>query len=991
MMPSATAETIASSEASLLADLTDVQRDAVTHDRGPLLIVAGAGTGKTTVITRRIAWLITTQRAEPSQILALTFTDKAAAEMEDRVDRLLPYGMTEVRLSTFHAFGDRVLREHPVEAGVSATLRVLSAQEQQVVLREHLFQLPLDHYRPVRDPAQYLEALIRVFGKAKDEAILPEEFMAFAEDQAARAEASGDDDARRDASRVLEVARCYAAYQQLLRARQAIDFGDQVSLAVRLFEHHPHLRQEYQRRYAYILVDEFQDTNWAQYRLLQLLAPPGGNVTVVADDDQSIYKWRGAAISNVLKFLEHYAGARRIVLTQNFRSSQAILDASYRLVRHNDPDRLEVKERIDKRLVAMCPREAIEPTLAVFDTVSSEADWVARQIQSRVEAGRNPGEFAILVRTNREADMFLRALNVCGLPWSFSGAQGLFAREEGKLLLSCLKSLADPEDSLSAYHVLSSPLYECPMAELVACSARARRTNRSLRTVVAAALEGAADVTAGADGDGSPPAITLGEPAAAVIRQFLDDSARLTEQSRTQSPGQLLYRWLTDRGWLKQRAALERARDLEELQTVAQFFDQLRKIEELAGNRLPDFMAALDLFLALGDAVTGETDSAAADRVNVMTIHKAKGLEFPVVFLVGLVQGRFPTPLRRDPIELPDGLIKDILPAGDYHLQEERRLFYVAMTRAKEELFLTASYNYGGKSVRKLSQFVLEALAVPAASPPAAVASIAERIDRAKPSDRPPVDPPVSRPPEPLRLDAHGVDDYLTCPLKYRYSHLLKIPIMRHHLVIYGSALHRAVEVFFKGVLAGRGMSEEELLAVFAQAWSSEGFLSREHETQRLEQGRATLQRFYAQQQRAHERPTLIEEKFTIKFGGVMLTGRWDRVDTGPEGAVMIDYKSSNVTEQDDADKRARTSLQMQVYALAWRALRGRLPTRAELRFLETGFVGTASFSDKDLEKTEAQLLQTAQGIRAMEFRPRPTEFACRWCAYQTICPSSAA
>ncbi|MBI3324122.1 MAG: ATP-dependent helicase [Candidatus Omnitrophica bacterium] len=960
-------------------------------------MLAGAGTGKTTVIARRIAWLIAARGAKPDEILALTFTDKAAVEMEERVDLLLPYGSLDVWISTFHAFGDRILRDEAVAAGLSPQTRILSKAEQVVLLREHLFELPLARFRPLHDPTRYLEALVSVIARAKDEAASPEEFLAVAKEMAEGASRNPDDaQLRQSAADARELAELYAAYQRLLRQQAAIDFGDQVLETIRLFEQQPGLLQRYQGRFNHIHVDEFQDTNNAHFRLLQLLAVPQANVTVVCDDDQSIYKWRGAAISNVLKFLEHYRNVRRVVLTENFRSSQAILDCAYRVIRFNDPERLEVKEQIDKRLVAMKPLDPVEPTLAVFDRASSEADWVARQIQAQVESGRRPpGDFAILVRTNREADLFLRAMNVCGLPWQFSGLTSLFAREEIKLLVSCLKTLADPEDSLSWYHVISSSLYDCPMEDLLACLARARRTNRSLRSVLEEALGGSAQAAVGvgeAGGQGTPPPL-LGEAGAAVIRRLLADVRRLQELSRQLSPGQLLYRWLTDTGWLKQRAALERVEDVEQLQAVAQFFDQLYRFERLLGNRLPELMQSLEMFQSMSEAPVGEFEGVAMDRVNVLTVHKAKGLEFPVVFVVGLVQGRFPTSARREAIELPEPLIKDLLPSGDYHLQEERRLFYVAMTRAKEELYLTAAYDYGGRSVRKLSQFVLEALRLATPSPTPITLTAQERIERSQPppSAPAPASAKGSTPaPELLRLDAHGADDYLTCPLKFRYSHLLRIPILRHHLVMYGSALHRAIELFFKRQLAGCPMSEPELLAAFEEAWSSEGFLSREHEQLRLEQGREVLRRFAAQQQRAPESPSLIEEKFNVRFEDIQLVGRWDRVDRQGDEVVIIDYKSSEVTKQAEADRRARESLQMGAYALAWTLLHGPSQVRVELRFLETGVIGRAAPSADDLEKAKQQLLEAAHGIRFGDFSPKPQAFTCRWCAYQAICPSAA-
>ncbi|MBI4004465.1 MAG: ATP-dependent helicase, partial [Candidatus Omnitrophica bacterium] len=774
--------------------------------------------------------------------------------------------------------------------------------------------------------------------------------------------------------RWLELAKAYASYQRLLRDAQAVDFGDQVLLAVQLLERHPDAAAAVRQRFRYVLVDEFQDTNYAQFRLLQLLATPGTNVTVVADDDQSIYKWRGAAISNVVKFLEHYPAVHTVVLTENFRSNQAILDCAYRLIRFNDPDRLEVRQGINKRLIARTPLPLREPQVHLFDTVSSEADWLARTIRSAVESGvRRPSDFAVLVRSNREADLFLRALNVAGIPWQFSGASALFAREESKMLVSCLKSLADPEESLSWYHVACSPLYRFPVKDLARVLSRAAKTHQSFRAVLERCHEDEAF------------AATLTEAGKGQAVALLTDVERLQELSRSHSAGQLLYRWLSDRGFLTRLGRGGSAEDAARLQTVSRFFDQLRRIEELVGGQLPDLMQHLELFLAMGNEPI-EDDDAWADRVNVLTIHKAKGLEFPVVFLVGLVQGRFPTHQRRDPIELPEILIKDILPSGDYHLQEERRLFYVAMTRAKEELHLTSAYDYGGKTVRKVSQFVVEALNLGSPAPPAKTSSARELIERAR------VQPPLPLAARPgrvkvLRLDPHGADDYLTCPLKYRYSHILKLPVMRHHLVVYGAALHKAVEAFYKRQLLEQPMREEELLAAFGRAWSSEGFLTREHEELRLAQGRQVLSRFFARQQAAPEHPSLIEQPFKFLLDDLLIVGRWDRVDQEGENAVIIDYKSSEVREQAAADRRAKESLQLLVYALAWHTLHGRLPLRVELRFLETDLTGQAAVTDADLERARSLLRQIGQGIRDEQFSAAPDEHNCRWCAFQSICP----
>ncbi len=970
--------TISTTHESLLEGLTPVQRQAICHEGGPLLVVAGAGTGKTTVITRRIAWLMATQRARPNEILALTFSEKAVKEMEERVDLLVPYGYVDVCLRTFHAFGDQLLREHALRVGLSSQFRVLSKAEQLVFLKQHLFDLPVDQFRPLQDPTRFVEALAGVFGRAKDETVSPEEFLAYIPTlEDALSDASVEGSLKNPATRFKELADCYARYQQLLRESDAVDFGDQVFLATQLLEQHPDVLATVRGQFRYVLVDEFQDTNYAQFRLLQLLVPPTAELTIVADDDQSIYQWRGAALSNILKFLDCYPMVQTIVLTENFRSSQPILDAAYRLIRFNDPDRLEVHRGVDKRLIACASSTQESAHLYVFDTVSSEADWVAKTIREAVESsGRRPQDFAILVRSNREADPFLRALNMAGIPWHFSGSSGLFFREESRLLVSCLKVLFDPEDSLSWYHVASSVLYRCPMKDLMRLLAGANRRNQSLRTAIL-------QLSQNPQWDAS-----VSEEGKRLLIELTADVERLVEEARTLSAGQLLYRWLADRGFFMRLGLSDRSEESGALKTVAKFFDYLRRIEEMGGTQLPELMRHLELFRALGNEPFEEED-AWTDAVQVLTIHKAKGLEFPVVFLVGLVQGRFPTPKRRDPIELPEALIKDLLPTGDYHLQEERRLFYVGMTRAKEQLYLTAAYDYGGKTKRKISQFVLEALNLASPVPAAKQSTARELIERSKPLRPLAPSSTISDRSRLLRLDPHGVDDYLTCPLKYRYSHILRIPVMRHHLVIYGGALHKAIEEFFKQRLKGSAMDAIELLRVFEASWSSEGFLTRQHEDLRLAQGKQILQRFYASQQAMPEYPTLIEEKFRFLLGKLLVVGRWDRVDRKADEVVIVDYKSSDVRQQTDADRRTRESIQLLIYALGWRILHGQLPTRVELRFLESGVIGQTHFTEEDIERAKELLRETAEGILAGVFSPRPQEQTCRWCAFQSICPAA--
>ena len=347
---------------NLLENLNKEQLAAVMHKDGPLLIVAGAGTGKTTVITQRIAYLIEQGKAKADEVLALTFTEKAAGEMEERVDRLLPIGYLDLWISTFHSFGERIIKEHGIEAGLPSGFKLLNEFEQWALINKNLDKFDLDYYRPMGNPTKFIHALVKHFSRAKDEDISPAEYLEYAGElkenldsmlsgggkkqnpnvkiprprQAKRggqmSNAIGHDGeidkeiAEQEVRRINEVANAYHIYQQLLLDNNALDFGDLINYCLKLFRQRPAILEKYRKQFKFILLDEFQDTNWAQYELIKLLSAPKNNLVVVGDDDQSIYKFRGASVSNILQFKKDYESAKEIALVKNYRNKQKTFD-----------------------------------------------------------------------------------------------------------------------------------------------------------------------------------------------------------------------------------------------------------------------------------------------------------------------------------------------------------------------------------------------------------------------------------------------------------------------------------------------------------------------------------------------------------------------------------------------------------------------------------------------------------------------------------------
>jgi DNA helicase-2/ATP-dependent DNA helicase PcrA len=967
----------------VLEGLNKQQIEAVTHGDGPLLIVAGAGTGKTRVITQRIGWLINQGLAKTDEVLALTFTDKAAKEMQERVDILMPYGYTDIWISTFHAFGDRLLRENALVAGLNPDFKVLSQSEAAVFFREHLFEFTLNYYRPLAEPARFIEALISFFSRAKDEDISAGEYFKYAQDFMTKVKCGPQDEACQElAAQQMEVAGAYLKYQELLAKEGLVDFGNQFYLSLQLLRKHPLILQNYQKQFKYILVDEFQDTNFAQFQIVKLLAGQAKNITVVADDDQCIYRWRGAAYSNVLNFIEEYPKAEKITLIQNYRSTQPILDSAYQLIQHNNPERFEIKANIDKHLIGLT-KQGAKPEHLYFDTHSAEADNLSKIIQEKVSLGKFKfRDFAVLVRSNSDAQGFIQALNMQNIPWQFSGNQGLYGRQEIKLCINFLRVIANPSDSLSLYYLVSSEIYKADLADLTLCNHFSRRRNLTLYMVFS-------------DLENIPELTQVKDETKQKIKLVLEHIEKFLQLSRDETTGRLLYSFLTDTGYLKYLTHNPSLENETKIQNIAKFFNQVRDFELVAKeDRVISFIRHLNLLIESGDDPPTVEADLDQDAVNILTIHKAKGLEFRVVFLVNLVQGKFPLPRRSQQIELPDILIKEVLPSGDFHIQEERRLFYVGMTRAKEELYFTSAEDYGGKRLRKVSQFVLEALGkqrqVDMQKKKATAIESIQRFASAKaPSGT--LKSALKKLPEDklVSLSYYQIDDYLTCPLKYKYVNILRVPIMEHHTVVYGRAMHEAVSYYLLRKLKGDQVAIDELLDCFGANFDPQGFLDLSHQEERFRIGKEALIRFYKDEELRKSKPKFIEKDFSFVIGKNKITGRFDRIDMAQDGAVIMDFKTSEIKTQKDADKRVRESKQLALYALAYQQIFGALPVAVELYFLESGIIGRYEVSEEDLDGVKEDILQVSEQIRQQNYPAKPEFKACTYCAYNQICPQA--
>jgi len=851
------------------------QSRAAALGAGPVRVVAGAGTGKTAVIAERFGRLVASG-VSPASILVMTFTERAANEMRQRIEDRIQASAPAV--GTFHSIALGWLREDGRAIGVPSSFRILAGADRWILARELMWSIGDAALTGDERPDDLVAPVLQMLERMKQELIPLERLAAWA--------ASTDD--REKASLMRACVKLFRAYEKECRRQRLLDFDDLVLLTVRLLERKPEVTRRYTARYRHVLVDEYQDVNLAQERLVELIAG-AGDLFVVGDDDQSIYRFRGASRASLERFLGSFPRARTITLGRNRRSSRRIVTAAAALIANN-------MGRLPKVLRA----EASGPAVQIWEASEgiAEASAIAREAARLVQQGIGPSSIAVLCRTNAIARPIAAALAAAGLPHVVVGGRGFHDLPEVKDVIAMLRVVRDPGDL-----------------------------------------------------------VALARLAAALVQPLLEDLAIAAKQLDVRD---LFF------------DLMERSR-YPATPNVSKFGEGIADFCETSPDHSLDaYMRHLDLVLLSGEDEEPAVVEA-GDAIQVMTIHQSKGLEFDVVFVPSLVEGRLPQSGRTPRFELPAAVLEPLVRGREDVIAEERRLLYVAMTRAGRRLYLTRAAHYEGGRGWRESRFLGEVRAV---GPRAILDRKIEYAVQAVPQVA------VNGHAGEVQLSYSGIASYLDCPRQYWYRHVQRLPVVQSAEAVHGVILHEVLRRAGEVRRQGGPITGARLRSIHRNVWRATAFPDPRRVPAFVRNGAAELEAYRARGG-FDAVPAYLEQAFDVTVDGWTLRGVIDRIDRTDGGWRIIDYKSGRPIA------RRRRDLQVALYALGATASLDLDPVELEVVYLASGDSVRIEKVEGLVHEAEADGSEVAAGIRAGRFEPRPERRRCRLCPYRLACPEA--
>ncbi|HTZ82857.1 MAG TPA: ATP-dependent DNA helicase [Candidatus Acidoferrales bacterium] len=955
------------------------QRQAIEHISGPMLVVAGAGTGKTSVLTHRIERLVGDGHAHPDEILALTYTVNAADEMRDRVRRLL--GGKTVQARTFHDYCLDLLKRAHKDFGV------LDEKDLWIYLRRRIRELNLEHYIRAANIGQFLNDLLDFLSRCHDELVTPEKYADYV-DRLERREvpiprvvksktALADEEV---IGRCREISRVFSTMEKWLLDDNLGTFSHMITRAHALLEGDPAILSDARSHARFILADEFQDANFAQIKILARLAGSDGNLFAVGDPDQSIYRFRGASSEAFQLFHRNFPNSKLIVLEKNRRSTTSILRTAFEVIDQNPPvfarnaqgtlayQRAPLQSARDEEATKNGMQTVKSPVTAIIlkDRSSEAGDLVAHIRETQRKLKCKFSDFGILYRSHYHRDEVVQELAEAGIPFVIE-SMDVSDTPEARDLFACLNAVVSSGDDVSWFRVAALPCFRVDPEQLRQTMRAIARDNRESQVVpLSAALD---RVRGGAD-------------VLSAVQQAREQIQRLNAKGRA-----ALEIIVT-------QFSLDRTSPV--LQAALQFVEEWEKKKINKTTDLEELVDYLEYFREAGGVIP--LLSSSDNAVRLMTVHGAKGLEFTHVFILRSFSPAFPCSFKETLVAFPRELRDpDSLTQSDdktLHGEEERRLFYVAMTRARDSLRIYAREGTG-KTDKTPPGYLRELINNRSVAPyframPASGAQttldLAAAASPLYPNESQtnlwfelPVLDGLHK-----RLSASAVDTYERCGLRFKLERDWKIPGRPAAAMQYGAAIHRVLKTYFDSVRLGRPKTDDELLALFRQDLA-DAKIQEQYQFELYEQQGITQLRDFLTAARSIPPSQVLhtEESFEIRLGEITVVGRIDRIDGRPDGTVaIVDYKTGNARDQEDADE----SLQLSLYAIAAQEKWGYKVGALIFQNLQENFPIIATRSESELIAARNRVEDVAQSIADGIFKAKPG-IHCNFCAYRSLCP----
>ncbi len=1018
----------------MVLDLNKDQLSAVTHSGSPLLVIAGPGSGKTLVIIERIKHLVSTG-IKSSDILCLTFTQKAAEEMSQRLEK---EKIVDATISTFHSFTRDILEENYLDSGLGNATGILKKSSQLVWGLKNIDKFGFENIVLSNAPMGTINSMVEAVSNFKEEMITPEQFQEYIDKKLAEDLSEEERDYLLKHS---DLNKFYKAYIQYEKTKAVIDFDDMVTKTVKMFETKPLVLSEYQKKFKYILVDEFQDNNYAQFQIVKLLAKDG-NITVVGDDDQSIFKFQGAYLGIFDEFRRVFPNFTEVTLSRNYRSTKNIVKVASSL--------LEVEKARAKKPLHSEEEDGEKSCMIRCSDESSQVEFIVKTIREllgkpviRRDDYTGPlryQDFAILSRRKVEGEKFAKAFKSHGIPTTFIGESDIFSSAVIMDMLSYLKIANSPTDSgIELFRLMKTHGISEKNIAILNENAR-KKTYQFPDSNMDFVLESLRECD------------RLAITQKAEIKDIVDQIDQIIKLESSSTVSDLVYHvMMSVSGIYKKTLQFETPQDDKSRLLFNKLLEIARDYQELnQDGNLSDFIEHLTLLGKFDIEV--EEEIRTEDTVHVMTMHKSKGKEYPVVFVTDLAEDRFPSNYKERKFHVPKELLKGLkrqLDEKELHIEEERRLFYVAMTRAKNMLFVTyparyannknekdpsqflSEINYNNNPLISYSEFTgtqkqstetqdmvdkikqdLQDEAVRSINKMQLQSAIYRIIELARvkhyqknknsvdfnPQDILKVDfadvnldvpldtgkKPLIRK-EDLSLSPSSVNAYSDCPLKFKFQKILRVPTPSSSTLDLGTTVHKVLEEL--AILREKGTvpTEEYGLQKLSEHMMFRSHKSKTVESKFRERAKEMIKTYIEWEAKSPNAVVGKEVDFVIEIDGVRFTGRIDRIEKTPHGEFeIIDFKSGSVHKTKNTIK---TDPQMNIYALAIQSMSeyGKLPVKASLFYLEHRSV-VYEITQAQVDEAMKPIKEMIKSILEERFDPTPSYQACLFCDYQPIC-----